>query len=97
MLQDLWSEREQIMAAVAGLDIEDDDGHSALMHKVYSGTDVAIADTIPQTLEECLIHARLLATIYCEPCDSMWAEKQDARLAKSLLAALERLSREGAA
>ena len=64
----------------------------AVSDKLHDEIHCAIADTIPQTLEECLIHARLLASVYCEPYDSMWSEKQDSRLAKSLLTGLERLS-----
>ena len=47
------------------------------------------ADTVPQTLEECLIHARLLADLYCHPDFSNWAGEQDTRMARSLLAGLE--------
>ena len=95
MLQDLWNQRQRLMAALAELDVDDDDQPATLLSKVHCGTDCAIADIVPQTLEECLIHARLLANVYCDPHDSRWGEKQDTRLAKSLLSGLERLARKG--
>ena len=107
MLQDLWKEREELTtrytqlgaiitehydagdkAAVLAAEEEFNDA----LGKAYGDTDCAIADIVPQTLEECLIHARLLATAYCTEEESNWSDKQDALLAKSLLAGLERLA-----
>ena len=108
MLQDLWNERQALTARYTELgaiiteryDAGDNDAVVAAeaefndaLGKAYGDTDCAIADIVPQTLEECLIHVRLLAVAYCTEEDSNWANRQDIRLVKSLLTGLERLAR----
>ena len=103
MLQDLWHEHQHLMVTRDSLEkraeaCEDPNYEPvekelrAVSDKLHDETDCAIADTMPETIEECLIHARLLAGMYCLPDNSNWTGKQDARLAKSLLTGLERLA-----
>jgi hypothetical protein len=97
MLQNLWNERQELMAAIDELEARDDrcdisgDEMDDLVCRLYDGPERAISRTVPQSLDECLILARLLATKYCGDFDnSNWKSAQDVRLAKSLLTGLER-------
>ncbi len=99
MLQDLWNEREELMAEIAAHEARHDPGDISgdkmndLVGRLYDGPERAISRTVPQTLDECLILARLLATKYCGEFDnSLWKDAQDMHLAKSLLTGLERLA-----
>ncbi len=91
MLQDLWSDRERLAAEKAQVDIEDDDGHSDFGRLLYA-LDGEIADIVPQTLDECRLHAWLLVHEWCSEATGCSRDAIDTRLAKSLLAALERLA-----
>ena len=82
-----WPEKAQV-------DIEDDDGHSHFGRLLYA-LDGEIADIVPQTLDECRLHAWLLVHEWCSEATGCSRDAIDTRLAKSLLAALERLAREG--
>ena len=93
----LWNERQELMAAIAEHDDNDDPsdtGLDDLVVRLYDGPERAISRTVPETLDECLILARLLSTKYCsEDWGSNWGGDQDVHLAKSLLVGLERLAR----
>jgi hypothetical protein len=97
MLQNLWNERQELMTAIAEYDDNDDPsdtGLNDLVIRLYDGPERAISQTVPETLDECLILARLLSTKYCSnDFSSMWGGDQDVHLAKSLLVGLERLAR----
>ena len=103
MLQELWKERQGLMAEIAELeatDGRDDSGDemNELVGRLYNGPEHAISRTVPQTLDECLILARLLSTKYCsEEFGSVWGGDQDIHLAKNLLDGLERLAGRAAA
>ena len=109
ILQTLWAEHQDLMVRNAELTaklrelanagdyigvLAAEQENNDVLDKLHCDIACQIADTIPQTLEECLIHARLLAEVYCTEGGS-WSRDQDVRLAKSLLAGLERLSTEG--
>ena len=98
MLQNLWNERQGLMAEIAELEAtngRDDSGDemNEIVGRLYNGPERAISQTVPQTLDECLILARLLSTKYCsDDYGSVWGGDQDVHLAKSLLTGLERLA-----
>jgi hypothetical protein len=99
MLQDLWKERQGLMAAIAELEAGDNRGFDRsdemdnLVCRLYDGPERTISQTVPGNLDECLILARLLSTKYCGDFDnSNWQGAQDVHLTKSLLAGLERLA-----
>ena len=96
MLQDLWKERQGLMAEIAAHEDDPDDisgdKMNDLVGRLCDGPEHAISRTIPQNLNECLILARLLSTKYCsDEFGSPWAGDQDIHLAKNLLDGLERL------
>jgi hypothetical protein len=100
MLHELWKERQGLMAEIAEHEARHDpddisgDKMNDLVGRLCDGPERAISRTIPKTLDECLILARLLSTKYCsDEFGSSWAGDQDIRLAKSLLTGLERLAR----
>jgi len=107
MVQALWQEREQLAATKEALwdqfwaydKAGDTDGCLTIQEEqddfgaqIYD-LDGEIADIVPQSLNECLIHARLLATEWSSDATTGSRDAIDTRLAKSLLAGLESLAR----